>query len=333
MFVMKNIINSVLRSGGDEKLNIVTLCEHDEKYISLLCQTGHNFYIPTGETSSRWVSETCPAPPNLHILGEKSDTPPSFDFIVCHDRLENYDQAMSLSSLMHLPIILVDHCVAPKKTPVGGNFSIGDPERLSRFPDITVSLSSEISNGWEKNGLDLVVPIGIDTERFSPAESRSSNNIFNEKLSPKRVVFDNAVTQSVAATIFSALGRSEHSVLPTDSDILQKEEIYREGDYFVNSWATVTVKLLEAMACGNVPICFRTPDTESFIDHGKDGYLVESPLDLASLVAHLDENPSISKEVGQRARQKIIDNHSIDSFLSKWSHVLSYMRSQFYSIK
>ena len=75
MFVMKNIINSVLRSGGDEKLNIVTLCAHDEKYISLLCQTGHNFYIPTGETSSRWVSETCPAPPNLHILGEKSDTP------------------------------------------------------------------------------------------------------------------------------------------------------------------------------------------------------------------------------------------------------------------
>lgn len=337
MFVMQNIINSVVRIGNQEKLNILTLCNHHEKYISTLCETGHNFYIPISDSSSAWVKETCSVPKNLRLLGPRDFTPLSFDFIICHDRLEQYNEAHRLAHLMHLPLILVDHCGAStvKNRPFGINFSVDTPENLVKTPTATVSLSSSISKSWPKNGLDLVIPLGVDTERFSPRScgSESGPGIFNETLSPTRIVFDNAVTPEAASAIFGGLSKTEYSVLPTDSDVVQKEEIYREGDYFINSYTSITVKLAEAMACETVPICFRTPESQDFIEHGTDGFIIDTSLELLPLLKALDEDEDMRREVGKNAREKIVQNHSLGAFTSKWTHIFNYMKSQFHSLQ
>ena len=44
---VNNILRSIskARSDSDIELNILTVCRNNEKYIALLAQTKHNFYI------------------------------------------------------------------------------------------------------------------------------------------------------------------------------------------------------------------------------------------------------------------------------------------------
>ena len=47
MTPVDNILRSIQRAQSSDvgKLNILTICKNNEKYINLLCQTNHNFYI------------------------------------------------------------------------------------------------------------------------------------------------------------------------------------------------------------------------------------------------------------------------------------------------
>ena len=53
MYPIKNIIRSVKRKK-DDKLKIITFCETEEKYNSLLSQTGHDFYLWGEGIDSNW---------------------------------------------------------------------------------------------------------------------------------------------------------------------------------------------------------------------------------------------------------------------------------------
>ena len=66
---VNNILRSIskARSDSDIKLNILTACRNNEKYIALLSQTKHNFYI-LKEHKWNHLIETCPS--NVQTLNE-----------------------------------------------------------------------------------------------------------------------------------------------------------------------------------------------------------------------------------------------------------------------
>ena len=53
MYPIKNIVRSVKRKK-DDKLKIITFSETEEKYNSLLSQTGHDFYLWGEGIDSNW---------------------------------------------------------------------------------------------------------------------------------------------------------------------------------------------------------------------------------------------------------------------------------------
>jgi hypothetical protein len=334
MFLVENIIRSACRRSEDTRLNILVISENNEKYMSLVCQTEHNFYLWATDNRS-WDSNAEKKPENLQVIN--MDWPTTyFDMIICNDRLEQYDLGASLAHKFHLPILLIDHCSSEVVKPLHAlaKVDIESPQaQLAKNPTVTVPVSEQISLSWPVAKLRLVIPPAIDTNKFCISDRRLSKDDFGTDLTERRVVFDNQIPPQVAESIFRTFGATTYSVIPTDSDIREKEKIYTQGDYFINSQNYVTVKMLESMACGNIPICFSTPDLVRFIENGVDGFIVEKSEDIAPLLLRLDKlSEEEISQISKNARKKIVNGSCItnEDFISKWKSVFSYMKSQYY---
>ena len=110
MYPIKNIIRSVTRKE-DDLLKIITFCEIEEKYNNLLCQTGHEFYLWEENINNNWNKLVEDKPDNLLNLPSSDRIYNSyFDLVVCHNRVEQYNVALSVSQALHIPLVIIDHC-------------------------------------------------------------------------------------------------------------------------------------------------------------------------------------------------------------------------------
>jgi|7_EtaG_2_1085326.scaffolds.fasta_scaffold00081_31 hypothetical protein len=330
MFVIENAIRSVLRRTLDDPLNVLIVDGNNEKYISLLCQAPHNFYL----WESPWNDEVEKRPDNLQLIGPQWPTS-YFDMIICNDRLDQYNQAVSLAQQLHLPIVLIDHCSSNvvKAADVFSKTTVQDPRSLHKNPTATISASEHINQSWPGGRLRLIIPPSIDVERFCIQRERTVNKKIGTDLTERRIVFDNSVSPQAAQIIFGAFKEKSYTVIPTDSPITDKQEIYQQGDYFIHPYNNVTIKLLEAMACGNIPVCFNTPDIVEFIENNSDGFVINGLEDIVPTFSHLDElSDSERTQMSQNARNKAVSALvPEEDFASKWTSVFNYMKGQYYT--
>jgi len=325
---MQSIINSALRIRNDKPLNIVTLSYNDEKYIETLCSIGHNFYLWKPNGFSEWNKAIAPIPANLSILTEKDIVSPThFDLVICHDRLDQLAHAEKISVAFHLPIIVIDHCHQEtlRPHPAMGNIQIQNAPSLVNRSTVSmrVSSSNQIQQSWNDHTIGSVVRPGVDTERFTtPSRERSYES--------PRLAFDNNLPEQMAHGILSDINR--YHVVPVDrEDKGSRSDPYHEGDIFINTYKNVTIKLLEAMSCECIPICFDSPDVQEFISHGENGFIVGSPNEIHTVIEDLYESPETMRTMATSARQTIIEHNQIQNFIDGWAKGLDFIRPQFYS--
>lgn len=328
MFLMQSVVNSVLRIKGDRPLNIVTLSYNDEKYIESLCSIGHNFYLWKPNGFSDWNQAIAPIPSNLSILTEQDVVSPThFDLIICHDRLDQLEHAEKISEAFHLPVIVVDHCHRDtlRPHPAMGNIQINDALQLTDRSSISmrVSSSNEVQESWNDSCIGSVVRPGIDTERFSPPARQRG---YEERV----VTFDNNLPEHMARGILADINR--YHIIPVDSnDKSSRTDPYHRGDLFVNTYKNVTIKLLEAMSCECIPICFDFPDLRELISNGENGIIIDSPEKIHAAIDSLYESPEHMRAMGASARSTVIESHGIENFAKGWGKVLDFIRPQFYN--
>jgi len=72
--------------------------------------------------------------------------------------------------------------------------------------------------------------------------------------------------------------------------------------------------LLEAMACGCAIIATDVGETKKLVDE-KVGFLVsKSPEEIANKIKFLLENPEIAEQMGRKARERVVRNHTIQRY-------------------
>ena len=315
MLPVNNILRSVYRaSNKDPKLNILTLCRNNEKYISLLAQTGHDFYLPY---EHRWNQSIEAAPANVYPLRWDSD----LDFIICYDRAEQYMEAYNLSRQLHVPIILIDMCSEDLIRPhsILEGLKARDKNALIRKPILRVCNSKYIHNSWNNDSVSITIPLGIDCDRF----------YLKEKSNEIAVALDNNTSAEVGGVVSNNLANA-YKILLTDQPDHGNPTVI-DTHYFINSNTTITIKLLEAMAAGNVVICLKSNEMESFIQHNHNGVLINSIDDLSNTIKTLENTPNKSVEIGNNARSHILENHSLENFIKKWKTAFSMVKSSFYT--
>lgn len=77
--------------------------------------------------------------------------------------------------------------------------------------------------------------------------------------------------------------------------------------------------LLHAMSFGKAVVATRAPSTETYIQHGQTGLLVE-PRDVQGMreaILYLWQNPVEAERMGKAARQRFVENHTIDKLAQR----------------
>ena len=314
---VNNILRSIskARSDSDIELNILTVCRNNEKYIALLAQTKHNFYI-LKEHKWNHLIEQCPS--NVQTLNEWSEP---LDYIICYDRAEQYDEMSIMSQRLHVPIILVDMC---SKTMIRPQHLLEqmhniDLDYLNRTANLQVYSNEHIQRSWDSyTGTSVIIPIGINIDKFK-----------NEESAETYISIDNNTVAQVGAQI-STQDQDLFPILPTDHDNLQNITI-NKSRYFINTNKSITIKTLEAMSAENVVICLDTPDTSNFITNRETGVLINTLNDLHDTLIWLEKDSGARLKIAQQARQKIVSDHLMQQFIDKWSSAFSTIKSSFYN--
>ena len=316
MIAVNNIIRSVQRitDTSTNRFNVLTICRNNEKYINLLCQVPHNWYVLGNHP---WNSLIAERPTNLFTLSSHSSP---LDCIVCYDRAEQYEEAQNIASQFHIPIVLVDMCSQSLIRPhnIVETLQPRNPASLYRKPAVNISGSNNMHESWNKDTVCVVIPIGIDTNIYKPEQD----------LDEVLISIDNNVNSQVGAEISNRL--AGYKILPTDHEDIATSITVNKTHYFINTQSTVTIKTLEAMAAANVVICMKNQDTETIIEHDKTGILIDNLDSLSPTVEYLEKSKDLKSKIGNAARKKVIAEHPLKDFISKWTNVFTMIKASFY---
>jgi glycosyltransferase involved in cell wall biosynthesis len=89
--------------------------------------------------------------------------------------------------------------------------------------------------------------------------------------------------------------------------------------------------LLAAMSYGKAVVATRAPSTETYLEHGQTGLLVE-PGDIEGMrqaILHLWRNPDEAIRMGKEARRRFEENHTMDKLAQRvYDVVLEVSRAQ-----
>ena len=324
-----NILRSVYRMNMDstEPLNILSICNNNEKYLSLLCQTQHNFYVINDQV---WNASIEMRPSNLFTATVST----ALDFVVCYDRAEQYAEAQNLARHLHIPIILVDMCSEELLKPhnILEDLAVHNISTLYRKPAIRICNSNYIRNSWNKESVSITVPLGVDTNRFQIVGGfgKTQGEIGLPSIhTTASITIDNNTAPQVGGEIARKL-QNKYKILLTDKPEHDSPSVI-QTQYFVNTNKTITVKLLEAMSAGNLVICLKNKEMENFIDNSKTGILINSLDELPATIESLEKNQKKKIQIAYNAREKIIKENSLDAFIKKWLLVFPMIKSSFYT--
>lgn len=101
--------------------------------------------------------------------------------------------------------------------------------------------------------------------------------------------------------------------------------VYASGDVYLNP---VTIEafgqtLLEAAACGCVPIALRCSGVVDVVLHGRSGLLVDAPQQLLAALEQLRRNPELRALLAAEGRQRVVQEFSLERQYGQWLDALS----------
>lgn len=94
------------------------------------------------------------------------------------------------------------------------------------------------------------------------------------------------------------------------------QRYYSAGDVFVNASDSETQGLtyMEAMASGLPLLCRRDDCLEDVVRFGENGFLYETKKEFLETAALLQNNRKLRAEIGERARQTVLEKYSVVAF-------------------
>lgn len=330
---MPTLVQTILRNATrrvDEPLNILSFPTH-ERYQSNLSKTGHNFYLWQGEGIKPWRDEYCAVPRGTVLLNpnKKSNQIPEnvdIDIVLSQNKFGQFEISKQIAGQLGLPLVSIEHTLPME------SWGVNELNQLYNMRgDVNVFISEYSRGRWGwSEGEALVLHHGIDSQEFSPSPEYEKEprvlSVVNDWVNRDWCCGFNLwkeVTGFPESSLpIFVLGDTPGLSQPASST----EELineYRKSLIFLNTSliSPVPTSLLEAMSCGCAIVSTATCMIPEIIENGKNGYISNDPKQLRSFVEKLLNDKELALEIGNNARQTVIDKFSIDSFVGNWNQI------------
>ncbi|KKK91448.1 hypothetical protein LCGC14_2712880 [marine sediment metagenome] len=327
---MPSISASILQSINrdcDRPLNILCI-NHKEAYQNMLSRTGHNFYFMYHPKLSPWNAAIRPIPNNCHLLtGDKQAAnlryDVDFDLIVCQDKDTQYPILLQVAKQLCCPMLNLE-------------YSLTDPNANPYYVEnlmyqnynLTVFSSEFVSNSW---GADIededvkIIPHGIDTDFFTGwtgGDGKILTIVNNYQQRNNTMGFD-LFTQIAKCFTMNPLGHTQ-GVSRATKNVDELLSAYQKADVYINTstWHACPMTLLEAMSVGCPVVTTGSAMLTEIVEDGVNGFIADDIDTMKTKIQNILDDPDMTKEMGQKARQTIIDGFGSGQFIKNWQEVL-----------
>ena len=187
----------------------------------------------------------------------------------------------------------------------------------------------------EVSGKTVIVPNYVDTDRFSPVDTKKDCDILyvgrlaNQK-NPTGLL--EAVMKLKCRTIMigdGPFGEKLREKYGNLNDLLEWKgnvpngalpgNMNRSKIFVIPSHYEGQPKtLIEAMSCGMPVIGADSPGIREIIQHGENGWLCSTDVEsIGQAIRHLLDNPTIAEKLGNNARQFVLQNYALEDIVEK----------------
>ena len=323
---MPNAMSSILRAstrGLDEKLNILTFPTH-ERYETGLTKTGHNFYAYRAEGIKDWNETYAPLPENYTLLNPNMGnaqlpTHIDFDLVLSQNKFGQFQKAQELATLLHLPLISLEHTLP---VPEWNEDIMNAVQNMRGDINVFISAFSIDEWGWEDKQDTAVITHGIDTDLFCTTDKERNQEILsvvNDWINRDWCCGFGIWQRVIDGLPYKVVGDAPGLSEPAAST----EELvanYQNSRIFLNTStiSPVPTALMEAMSCGCAVVSTDTCMIPEVIEHGVNGFITNDENQMKQHLVDLLNDEAMCKEIGENARNTIIEKYSMDTFISNW---------------
>lgn len=207
-------------------------------------------------------------------------------------------------------------------------FTPSEVEQYQRLLSLAPGTVSYCPHGWF-DPLHWYVPRKFDK---SESPSRTGRYIFTSGRSYRdyetlaQAVEGTEVCVKVSCRPFNLAGFNLPGNMESMGwlDYRVHQDFLYESDFYVVPLQSITFaggdsSLLAAMSFGKAVVATRTPSTETYLEHGQTGLLVE-PGDVDGMrqaIQYLWQNPDEAARMGKEARRRYEENHTMDKLAQR----------------
>lgn len=320
MTIVRNCVRKTVKKDGPAKI----LCFFwDGSFDMQLTRTGHEFYgIPTS-TALRWDSIL----PQEDFHQNMTLLPATFsqlkhgfefDFILCNERIKQYDMVSKFSNALHLPIVIVDHSAPLQQLTDSDIHVLKQTRKAMKF----VSCNQHCMDTW---GGDVLIKECVNP--IEPVEERTIDVL----LAGKFVEQEYGIIQMATGEFDNVTIMGHNPGLSEEfKDWDELAEAFASSKIFINLATNMAISrnLRLAMEAGCAIITNKTQTIESVL--GKDDALfVKNAEDIPPAIKRLLSNTKEREELSEAAK-KAAKQFSIEPFVEGWNQLIEEVRSEIY---
>lgn len=291
-----------------------------------LTRTGIQLYGVQDTAMRGWEYFSSTSPKNINMLDanfsvQKHDK--VFDFIICNDRMKQFDVAKTLAHQFHLPIIIVDHLM-PDTT-----MSVVDTKVMKQSQASYISIGSHklISEKWENN---FTIPYGIEIPREMVQEKNNNVLIHGsfDSLAPQ----SRPILQQILQDTNSILKGNNKGLSEPFSSWQECEQVFNDSKVYINLSTTLSIPrgLLLAMAHGCAVVTNAVELTHTILKHEHNCLIIKNVEDIKPQTQRLLEDNKLRQKLTENAKQTIIENFPMDTFIQNWTKLINKVKGGLY---
>jgi glycosyltransferase involved in cell wall biosynthesis/SAM-dependent methyltransferase/Tfp pilus assembly protein PilF len=321
------------------KLKILTFNWH-EPYLCLLSRMIHEFLVVEPEIAPdhfrKWNQNMRPVPDNVRLISMKQAQEyleqGEIDGIIAH----NVKDLIAVRDYS-LPKIMVFHNCLTTEIKLGKN-KINREDYLQKIipllDGVTKVFISEIKKAdWEMQG-EIILP-GLDVSEYGGYTGsekkvlRVGNLLIERDLMMGYSFGEKVIKNHPLLTLGMNPGIPESRISDGFDDLLNQ---FQNNRVYINTTVDgfedgYNLAMLEAMATG-MPVVTSQNKT-SPISNGINGFSSNDPDYLNRCIENFMQDPVLAKEMGEKARETIVEKFPINKFIQSWTKAVELSINDF----